>query len=129
MPTTSRKARLLLKQNRAKVVKRTPFTIQLLYASGETKQEIFLGVDSGSKMVGLSAITEKEELFSSEVKLRNDIVDLLSTRRQNRRTRRNRLRYRQPRFNNRRKNKGWLAPSIEHKIQTHLRVISDVYMI
>jgi len=129
MPTTSRKARLLLKQNRAKVVKRTPFTIQLCYASGETKQDISLGVDAGSKMVGLSATTEKEELFSSEIKLRNDIVDLLSTRRQNRRTRRNRLRYRQPRFNNRRKDKGWLAPSIEHKIQTHLRVISDVYKI
>lgn len=129
MPTTSRKSRLLLKQNRAKVVKRTPFTIQLLYASGETKQDISLGVDAGSKMVGLSATTEKEELFSSEVKLRNDIVDLLSTRRQNRRTRRNRLRYRQPRFNNRRKDEGWLAPSIEHKIQTHLRVISDVYKI
>ena len=129
MPTTPRKARLLLKQNRARVVKRTPFTIQLLYVSGETKQEISLGVDAGSKMVGLSATTEKEELFSSEVKLRNDIVDLLSTRRQNRQTRRNRLRYRQPRFNNRRKDEGWLAPSIEHKIQTHLRVISDVYKI
>ena len=129
MPATPRKARMLLKQNKAKVIKRTPFTIQLLYASGETKQDISLGVDAGSKMVGLSATTEKEELFSSEVKLRNDIVDLLSTRRQNRRTRRNRLRYRQPRFNNRRKDEGWLAPSIKHKIQTHLRVISDVYKI
>lgn len=129
MPTTTRKARLLLKQNKAKVVKRTPFTIQLLYTTGETIQEISLGVDAGSKMVGLSATTKKEELFSSEVKLRNDIVDLLSTRRQNRQTRRSRLRYRQPRFSNRKKNKGWLAPSVEHKIQTHLRVISDVYKI
>lgn len=129
MPTTPRKARILLKQNKAKVIKRTPFTIQLLYTTGETIQEISLGVDAGSKMVGLSATTKKEELFSSEVKLRNDIVDLLSTRRQNRQTRRSRLRYRQPRFNNRKKDEGWLAPSIEHKIQTHLRVISDVYKI
>lgn len=120
MPTTTRKARLLLKQNKAKVVKRTPFTIQLLYTTGETIQEISLGVDAGSKIVGLSATTKKEELFSSEVKLRNDIVDLLSTRRQNRQTRRSRLRYRQPRFSNRKKNKGWLAPSVEHKIQNFM---------
>ena len=128
MPTTPRKARILLKQGKAKVVRRTPFTIQLLYATGETKQEITLGVDAGSKVVGLSATTDDEELFSSEVILRNDIVDLISTRSQNRRTRRNRLRYRKPRFLNRvkTKKKGWLAPSIVHKIQTHLRVISDV---
>lgn len=74
MPTTSRKARLLLKQNRVKVVRRTPFTIRLLYASGETKQEISLGVDSGSKIIGLSTTTDKQELFSAEVELRNDIV-------------------------------------------------------
>ena len=70
-------------------------------------------------------------MYSADVELRNDIVDLLSTRRQNRRTRRNRLRYREPRFNNRMhsKNKGWLAPSIEQKIETHLRVVDDVYKI
>ena len=92
MPTTPRKARILLKQGNAKVIKKEPFTIQLLTATGETKQDITLGVDSGSKVIGLSATTDKEELFSAEVVLRNDIVDLLSTRRQNRRIRRNRLR-------------------------------------
>ena len=63
--------------------------------------------------------------------MRNDIVDLLSTRRQNRRIRRNRLRYREPRFNNRvhSKNKGWLAPSIEQKIQCHFKSVEDVYKI
>jgi len=59
MPTTPRKARLLLKSGEAKVIKRTPFTIQLLHASGETKQPITLGIDSGYVHVGLSAITEK----------------------------------------------------------------------
>ena len=131
MPCKSSKARKLLKQNKAKVIKIEPFTIQLLYSSSGYKQEITLGVDTGSKTIGLSATTTKKELFSAEVQLRNDIVDLLSTRKQNRRTRRNRLRYRKPRFLNRvrSKHKGWLPPSIENKIQTHLTVISNVYKI
>lgn len=131
MPCKPSKARKLLKQNKAKVIKREPFTIQLLYGSSGYKQGIILGVDAGSKHIGLSATTEKKELYAADVELRNDIVDLLSTRRQNRRTRRSRLRYRAPRFNNRvhSKNKGWLAPSVEHKIQTHLRAVEDVHKI
>ena len=59
------------------------------------KQPITLGVDAGSKHVGLSASTEKRELYREEFTPRNDVVDLLSTRRQNRRSRRNRkTRYR-----------------------------------
>lgn len=128
MPTTPRKARLLLREGKARCVKRTPFTIQLNYATGETKQEITLGVDAGSKTIGVSASTEKKELYCSEITLRNDIVDLLSTRRQNRRLRRNRLRYRPARFNNRAKtkHKGWLAPSVMNKIETHLNVIDKI---
>ncbi len=131
MPCKSSKARKLLKQNKAKVVKIEPFTIQLLYGSSGYKQEITLGVDAGSKVVGLSATTTKKELFSAEVQLRNDVVDLLSTRRQNRRTRRNRLRYRKPRFLNRvkSKNKGWLAPSIENKILTHLTIVGNIHKV
>jgi hypothetical protein len=131
MPCKPRKARKLLKQGKAKVIKRAPFTIQLLFGSSGYTQEITLGVDAGSKHIGISATTEKEELFSAEVELRNDIVDLLSTKRQNRRNRRNRLRYRKARFNNRikRKKEGWLAPSIEHKIQTHLSTIEKVHQI
>ena len=78
----------------------------------------------------MSATTKTDELYAAEIELRNDIVELLSTRRENRRTRRNRkTRYRQPRFNNRvhSKNKGWLAPSIEHKINTHLKVVDDMF--
>ena len=129
MPCTSRKARLLLKQNKATVVKKTPFTIKLNYSSSGYKQEITLGVDAGSKTIGLSATTSTKELYASEVELRNDIVNLLSTRREQRRSRRNRkTRYRAPRFNNRikSKHKEWLAPSIEHKIQTHLTVIQKI---
>ena len=131
MPCTKAKARKLLKENKAVIVDYTPFTIQLTFECENQTQDITLGVDAGSKMVGLSATTTEKELFSSEVELRTDIVDKLSTRRQNRRTRRNRLRYRKPRFLNRvsRKKKGWLAPSIEHKINTHLKVIENVHKI
>jgi hypothetical protein len=65
MPCGTAKARRLLKQGKAKVTRRDPFTIQLLYATGETKQDITLGVDAGSKKIGLSATTEKKELYSN----------------------------------------------------------------
>lgn len=129
MPCSPGKARILLKQQKACVVKRTPFTIKLLHGSAGYKQLITLGVDAGSKHVGLSASTEKRELYSEEFTPRNDVVELLSTRRQNRRSRRNRkTRYRAPRFNNRvhSKHKGWLAPSVEVKIQEHITVIKRI---
>ena len=107
------KVRRLLRDGMAKVIRKNPFTIQLMYKTGDIVQEISLGVDSGSKTVGLSATTENQVLFEAEVELRNDIVDKLSTRREARRERRNRkTRYRSARFNNRRKNDKWLAPSI-----------------
>lgn len=131
MPTRNHaKVRVLLKQGKAKVVKRTPFTIQLLYDSTNYTQPISLGVDAGSKVIGLSATTNTKELFASNITIRNDIVNLLSTRRQNRRTRRShKTRYRKPRFNNRvsSKKQGWLAPSIQNKVETHLTCIKRVY--
>ena len=129
MPCNPTKARKLLKQNKAKVLRTEPFTIQLLYGSSGYKQDITLGVDAGSKHIGLSASTPTKELYAADVELRNDIVDLLSTRRQNRRTRRNRkTRYRKCKFLNRvkSKNKGWLAPSIENKINAHFMSIAQV---
>ena len=90
MPTENHaKVRILLKNKKAKVIKRCPFTIQLLYESTNYTQDVSLGVDAGSKHIGLSVTTKDEVLFESDVELRNDIVDLLSTRRQNRRIRRN----------------------------------------
>ncbi|NLZ81390.1 MAG: HNH endonuclease, partial [Clostridiales bacterium] len=131
MPCKEAKARKLLKNNLATVFKREPFTIKLLFECENKVQDITLGIDAGSKFIGISATTSSTELFSAELELRNDIVDLLSTRRQNRRTRRSRLRYRKPRFLNRvkSKNKGWLAPSIENKIQTHISIVTKVHQI
>ena len=88
-----------------------------------------MGVDSGSKYIGLSATTKDKVLFESVVEVRNDIVNLLSTRRELRSSRRNRkTRYRKSRFSNRvsSKKEGWLAPSIKQKIQTHLTVVDKV---
>lgn len=123
------KVRRLLKSGQAVVINRCPFTIQLIYESTTHTQPVSLGIDAGSKTIGLSATTESKVLYEAEVTLRNDIVELLSTRKQNRRTRRNRkTRYRQPRFNNRihSKNKGWLAPSVQQKVDTHLKVVENV---
>lgn len=130
MPTKNyAKVRILLKTKKAKVVKRCPFTIRLLYSNTNYTQPVTLGVDAGSKHIGLSATTKDKEIYASNVELRNDIVDLLSTRRQNRRTRRNRkTRYRKARFNNRvsAKKPGWMAPSISQKIESHLTAIEKV---
>lgn len=129
MPCKPRRARLLLKDKKAKVVKKEPFTIQLLYGSSGYVQDITLGVDAGSKTIGISAVTGKKEVYAAETELRQDIPELLSSRREARRTRRNHLRYRKPRFDNRtsRKKKGWLAPSIEHKLSCHIAAVENVH--
>ena len=131
MPTDRHgKVRRLLKSNKVKVVRKCPFTIQLLYESTTHTQEITLGVDSGSKHIGISATTKDKVLFEADVELRNDIVDNISTRRQFRRTRRNKkTRYRKPRYDNRRRKNDWLTPSVQQKVNSHLTMIEKVNMI
>ncbi len=129
MPCSPATARHLLKAGKAVVRRRPPFTIQLRIATGEMKQSVTLGVDAGAKHVGLSATTEKEEVFASEVELRQDITGLLAARLSLRRDLRHRkTRYRAPRFLNRvrSKHKGWLAPSVENRIQAHMSCIDAV---
>lgn len=129
MPCKPQKARVLLQEGKATVVKQVPFTIKLLYGSSGYKQPVSLGMDAGSRHIGIVATTAKKVLYAEELKPRNDVVELLSTRRQNRRTRRNRkTRYRQARFNNRvsSKPKGWVAPSVQVKIQEHISAIMRI---
>lgn len=121
--------RRLLRDGKACVVKRTPFTIKLNYLTTTYVQDVSLGIDAGTRHIGVSATTNSKELFSSEVVLRNDIVDLLSTRREQRRTRRNRLRHRKARFDNRNKKDGWIAPSVLNRVDAHLKVIRNVHRI
>ena len=131
MPTTSQKARKLLKQGKAKVIETKPFTIQLLYATGETKQDIKLGIDSGYLNIGFSATTEKRVLIVGEVKLLQGTKQRLADRATYRGIRRSRLRHRKIRWSNRTKSKpkGWLAPSLQHKLDSHIRFIDSLYKI
>ena len=129
MPCSEAKARHLLDAKRAKVKHRTPFTIQMEVPTTHYTQEVLLCVDAGSKTIGISSGGKRTELLAEEVKPRNDVVDNLSTRREFRRARRNRkTRYRKPRFDNRVrcKHKGWLAPSVEVKIQEHVTAIKRI---
>ena len=126
MPTTPCRARHLVKAGEAVVAKASPFTIRMAIETTTEVEQVTLGVDAGSKHVGLSASTEAEELFRAEVTLRDDIPQLMTACRQSRRTRRSRLRYRPARFDNRRRPKGWLTPTMETKVRTHENVIDDV---
>ena len=130
MPTTRYgRVRRLIRKEQAVVVDYRPFTIQLNYDTPNGVQEVSLGVDAGTKHVGFSATTKKKVLFEAELLLRSDIVEKLSTRREFRRTRRNRkTRYRKSRFMNRTgcKKPGWVAPSVRQKVDSHIYWISKI---
>ena len=130
MPTTRYgRVRRLLRKGQAVVADYRPFTIQLTYVTPNGVQEVSLGVDVGTKHVGFSATTKKKVLFEAELLLRSDIVAKLATRREFRRTRRNRkTRYRKSRFLNRVKSKkpGWIAPSVKQKVDCHIHWISKI---
>ncbi|OQW93028.1 MAG: hypothetical protein BWK79_13320, partial [Beggiatoa sp. IS2] len=119
------KVRRWLKQGQAIVVGHSPFTIKLLFETGNCIQSLTLGIDTGYKRVGISVVSSKQELLSAEIQLRTDVSEKLTDKRMYRRNRRNRLRYRQPRFLNRKKAIS-LAPSVLHKINSHLRIIKWV---
>jgi hypothetical protein len=116
MPTTPHRARLWLKEKRARVVRREPFTIGLRFATKSHVQPARVGVDTGSKDVGIAAITNSEVVFQAEVHLRDDITEKMTQRRHFRRNRRARkTRYREARYDNRRRPKGGLPPSLRSK--------------
>jgi len=81
MPTTPPKARVLLKEKKAKVVQRKPFTIQLTYDTTEYTQPIKLGIDPGAKYIGVCAKSNKGILFAGEIELRSrDVTKNMFTR-------------------------------------------------
>lgn len=117
MPCSQRKARLLLKEGKAKIIGYKPFTIQLLQATGETTQEVHLGVDTGAKHIGIAATSGNKVLVKGEIELRDSIHEDMTTRSTLRRTRRSRnLRHRQSRFLNRKRKDGWLPPTVQSKL-------------
>ena len=127
MPTTPRRARLWLKARRARVVRRDPFTIQLRFETTSYTQPVTVGVDTGSKAVGLAALANGEVLLQAEVQLRTDISEKLAQRRTYRRARRSRkTRYRPARWANRRRKAGWLPPSVSSKLDATLKAVRFV---
>jgi hypothetical protein len=127
MPCSARKARILFKKGDAHVVKTNPFfVIQLNKATGEQAQECSIGIDSGSKNIGFSVITNKKEIVTGTLILDNKTSDRLTERVMYRRGRRNKLWYRKPRFNNRTKQKDWLPPSTQRRFDTHITSINKL---
>lgn len=118
-PITARK---LLKAAKARVFKQYPFTIILNKEVTTTPKPIQLKLDPGSKTTGIALVQENQVVFGAELTHRGQqIKDALLSRRQLRRSRRNRkTRYREARFLNRTRQKKWLAPSLQHRVDTIL---------
>ena len=130
-PTHPAKARILLKQKKAKVVKRLPFTIKLTYEIKNPKtQKYTLGVDTGFSKLGTAVINEKDEVvYLSEVTLRNDIKNIMQNRNGTRRARRNRnTRYRKPRWLNRKNSikTDRYPPTMISKFNSHMKEIKFI---
>lgn len=163
MPTTRcGHVRILLKEKKARVVERIPFTIQLTYDTEEKTQPLILGIDPGRTNIGASAVTEEGEcVFATQLITRNkDVPELMKARKQyrmahrrlkrrNKRQRRAKaagttspkgviervlpgckepihckgIRNKEARFNNRTRNAGWLTPTANHLLLTHVNMV------
>ncbi|MDD4497781.1 MAG: RRXRR domain-containing protein, partial [Methanosarcinaceae archaeon] len=90
MPCKPSKARKLLREGKARVLRTTPFTIKMLFGSSGYTQPVIAGIDSGSKVVGCAAIANGNVVYQSEVQLRQDVSKKMDQRRMYRRNRRGR---------------------------------------
>ncbi|MBU2739741.1 RNA-guided endonuclease IscB [Acidithiobacillus concretivorus] len=141
MPCSEKRARLLLERGRARVHRMVPFTIRLVDRLQEHSvlQPLRLKVAPGSKTTGISLVREKESVDADTGEVIRKLVvvmllelqhrghairDALTSRRSHRRFRRNQLRYRPARFDNRTKPAGWLAPSLQHRVDTTMACVS-----
>ncbi|MBD2603825.1 HNH endonuclease [Scytonema hofmannii FACHB-248] len=120
-PIHPAQARQLLRNKKAAVFRRFPFTIILKESrSDSTISPLRLKIDPGAKHTGIALVNDStgEVVFAAELKHRGFAIrDALISRRQLRRSRRARTtRYRQPRFLNRTRPDGWLAPSLQSRI-------------
>ncbi len=130
MPCSNPIARLLLKQKKAKCIKRTPFTIKLNDKTTSYVQELTLGVDTGSGKIGSAVVNKSNDvIYLSEIEIRNDIADKMTQRSKYRRNRRNRkTRYRKARGLNRKNSikNDRFSPTMVSKINSHLKEIDFV---
>ncbi len=135
MPCSEKRARILLERGRARIHRMVPFTIRLVdrLQKDSVLQELRVSITPGSKTTGIAVNREAEnvdqttgEVIKTRVVLMllelqhrgHAIRDKLTARRAHRRFRRNQLRYRPARFLNRTKPQGWLAPSLQHRVDT-----------
>jgi 5-methylcytosine-specific restriction endonuclease McrA len=141
MPCSEKRARLLLERGRARVHRLVPFTIRLVDRRVEDSslQQLRVKLDPGSKITGIALVRDSKDvdaqtgearktahvLFLAELHHRGHAIrDALTRRRAFRRRRRSaNLRYRAPRFDNRRKPQGWLAPSLRHRVDTAMTCV------
>ena len=114
-----------LKTGQAKWFGNSRKIIQFVRPVTTNTQELTLGVDAGFHL-GLAVVGNQREYYESE-SLRKSEKDRITSRRESRRSRRNRLRYRKVRFNNRRRKDGWLAPSIQHRLDFTIKEIKRLY--
>lgn len=121
-PVHPAQARLWLTQGKAAIFRQFPFTIILKTASTQITKPIQLKIDPGSQTTGIALVSDHAVIWGAELTHRGQAIKAnLESRRSVRRVRRNRkTRYRQPRFLNRTRPNGWLAPSLEHRVQTTL---------
>ena len=135
MPCTEKRARLLLERGRACVHLVMPFTIRIVDLKAENCafQALRVKLDPGSKATGIALVRETEGKGVAVVNLfelvhrGRQISEALTARRGHRRLRRSKLRYRPPRFNNRgNKQRGWLAPSLQHRVDTSMAWVSRI---
>jgi len=136
MPCSEKRARLLLARGRAVVVRLHPFTIRLKDRVGGDTQALRLQLDPGSQSTGIAIVRDDEQVDPDTGELRQEahvlwlgelthrggsIRERLDARRAFRRRRRTQnLRHRAPRFLNRSRPPGWLAPSLRHRLETTL---------
>ena len=129
-PCRPARARQLLTQRKAAVFRRYPFTIRLINrtAAESVTHPHRVKLDPGAKTTGIAVVAEETNhvVWAGELTHRGQAIrDALLSRKASRRSRRQRkTRYRQPRFLNRRKPKGWLAPSLAHRVETTLTWVS-----
>ena len=130
MPCRNVVARLLLRQGKAKVKHREPFTIKLTYETKSYTQPLTLGVDTGSGTIGTAVVNENGDVvYMSEVSVRNDITNKMTQRAKYRRNRRNRkTRYRKARWMNRgnSKRKDRFSPTMVSKLHSHVKEIEFI---
>lgn len=124
MPCSCAKAKHLLASNKARVLRKNPFTIKLLWDCDNNVQDVIGGMDTGSRFIGCAAITNGNVVYLSEIQLRLNISKKMLQRKMYRKNRRyKKTRYRKCRRNNRASSikKGKIAPSILSKINSHIR--------